>query len=143
MPDKLQPSSAEILNAAIDNLVDETAARHRRLEHWIAALQAAESSAVGEPDAKEHLFLVNYRVKGVTHIKAGSSAERRVALVKLLESINVLEKHVSTSTWIIRVHIGKARELKRLLTPPLVKEDFLLVAHTGTNRSHFGDAGLA
>lgn len=82
-------------------------------------------------------------MKEVTGKTKGTADQRRNTLVRLIEALAPREKHLSTSTWFVRVHIEDAERLADLLMPPLAKFDFLSVAQVSpTNRASRGDANL-
>ncbi len=119
----------------------EAAARKREIDQWIAALAAAEVAAV-KANTKSRSFQVNYRIKNSTSKKRGKAEQRRSALIALLESLKPAEKHTSTSTWIISLHIESAEKILDLLKGPVAPFDYLAIAEVGPNRAKFGDADL-
>lgn len=125
------------------NVLVEDSKRRQEIEGWLKAIKAAEATAAGKPNAKRRLYQVNYRVAQTDSDEKGGSAGRREALTELLKSLAPVERHQSTSSWIVRLHVEQAIEVANLLTPPLdVKRDFLSVAELTANRAAFGDAKL-
>ncbi|USI71505.1 hypothetical protein [Sphingomonas morindae] len=116
--------------------------RKQQIETWIGALRTAEAAAQAKPHGRPHLYQVNYRIKEVMGQKTGDPGHRREALTAMLESLSPHEKHTSTSTWIVRLHVPSASDVLKLLKAPLAQWDFLSVAEIGDNRSKFGDADL-
>ena len=116
--------------------------RSRALVRMVAALDAAEAGARLEPGATRRLYQVNYRVgDGGSKLK-GEPGVRRSYLVELIESRSPSERHLSTSTWLLRSFL-RAPALADLLSAPLdVSLDFLSVSLVGSDRATFGDAGL-
>lgn len=123
--------------------ISEDTKRRQQIEGWISALKAAESSAKANPNAKRRLYQVNYRVHQTESASKGASAARRSALVEMLKSLSPVERHQSTSGWIIWLHIEHASDVANLLGQPLdVNRDFLAAAELTANRTTFGDAKL-
>lgn len=117
--------------------------RREKVDDWARALKAAEDRAKNAPNAKRRLYQVNYRVDHHDSDAKGSSGSRREALVEMLKSLSPVERHQSTSGWIVWLHIEKASDIAMLLAAPLdVKVDFLSVAELTANRTTFGDAKL-
>lgn len=116
----------------------------KRLEGWIAALRAAEARAAAVKDARWWYFLINYRVGSSASKTKGTDAVRRHALVQLIEALAPRERHISTSTYVVRTRIAAADELIGLLVPPLDADlDGLHVSQISpTNRAHRGETGL-
>lgn len=123
-------------------------ARRKKIDAWIAALSAAEAAAQAKVAADEDLsprhFLINYRVGSDASVSKGTEAQRRGALVEIIESLEPVEKHLSTSTWLVRFNIQRAREIRDLLSGPLdAALDGLHVTHaSSTNRAAFGTTDL-
>lgn len=108
----------------------------------VAALDKAEAGARLVAGAKQHLYMVNYRIGEVRSGSKGEAAKIRSELVGLLESRLPFEKHVSTSAWLFRSFLG-AGDLAGLLSAPLDRScDFLSVSVIGRDRATFGDADL-
>lgn len=125
------------------SLLSEDSKRRQQIEGWIRALKAAESAAKAKPNAKRRLYQVNYRVDQTDSDQKGESGGRREALVELLKSLSPVERHQSTSGWIVWLFIEHATDVANLLAPPLdAKRDFLAVAELTSNRTVFGDAKL-
>lgn len=134
------PSRAQSVIAKAEQSGDE--ARRHKIVGWIAALKTAEDAAKAKAGARKRIYQVNFRIKNITGTTTGTYDQRRGALVELLESLPVNEKHTSTSTWRMELHIEKATDLAKLLVAPLAKVDFLSVAEVTANRARFGDADL-
>jgi hypothetical protein len=118
-------------------------ARSQQIGKWIALLRAEESKARTASGAKLRLYQVSYRVDHRDSTAKGGEDRRRSALVEILESLSPFEKHISTSTWLVKSHIISAVDLANLLAPPLdAKIDFLSVAELTPNRTKLGDAHL-
>lgn len=115
----------------------------KNLREWTLALRIAEQAAARDPKAVLRSYQVNYRVGGSASVTKGTSDERRAAVIQLLRSINELEHHSSTSTWVIKLYIPAASTLVRLLGAPLERRwDFLNVVEITSNRDQLGDAKL-
>ncbi|MGC5796028.1 hypothetical protein [Sphingomonas sp. NFX23] len=116
--------------------------RHK-VASWIAALKSAEASAV-KADHKPVSYLINYRVSIDDSRKNGTEAERREGLTTILESMKPVDRHISTSTWLLRLHIQDAETVKDLLCGPLDgKIDGLHVSQVSPrNRAAFGVTNL-
>jgi hypothetical protein len=124
-------------------ILEIATARSQQVGKWVADLKAQTSRAGTAPEAKLRLYQVNYRVDQRDSVGKGDEGSRRSALVEMLESLSPFEKHVSTSTWLVKSHIESAVDLANLLAPPLdTKIDFLAVAQVSSNRTMIGDARL-
>lgn len=123
MADGTRKAQSQTLNeklaALLEVSTDDVANRRRQIAQWIDALVAAEAAAKTAPDAKRRLFQATYRIKEVKDPVKGTADQRREALVAILESLKPAEKHISTSTWIIRLHIEQAQAVTDLLAGPL------------------------
>jgi hypothetical protein len=124
------------------------AGRRKRIDDWIEALFNAETvaraKAAADPNLKPRHFLINYRVGSENSAKMGTGADRRGALVEIIESLKPVEKHLSTSTWLVRLHIQEASDIRNHLIGPLdANLDGLHVTHASkTNRAAFGTSEL-
>jgi hypothetical protein len=123
-------------------------ARRKRIDAWIEALSAAEATARAKVAADKKLFprhfLINYRVGSEASATKGTETQRRGALVEIIESLTPVEKHLSTSTWLVQLNIQQAREIRDLLAGPLdAALDGLHVTHASkSNRAAFGKTDL-
>lgn len=113
-----------------------------QVDQWIAALAAADAAAAAELNSKPRLYQINYRIKDATSKTKGTAEQRRTALVAMIESLEPPEKHASTSTWIVRLHIKKAATALDLLKAPVASFDYLAIAQIDSNRAKFGNANL-
>lgn len=122
--------------------------RRGRIDAWIEALSKSEAAArrKAAADLKQtaRYFLINYRVAIDNSVAKGTEAERRSALVEIIESLKPVDKHLSTSTWLVRLHIQEATDIVNLLIGPLDAElDGLHVTRvSNTNRAAFGVTDL-
>lgn len=122
--------------------------RRRRVDAWIASLTKAEDQARSKVDAAEKLkprsYLINYRIGTENSAAKGTEGQRRSALVEMIQSLRLLEKHISTSTWLVIANIQDAKELSDLLCAPLDADlDGLHVTWaSASNRATFGETGL-
>jgi hypothetical protein len=128
------------------DVIESASEREAKVQRWIAALLAAEKAAKAEAarnGSKPRLYLVSYRVKEEDAEARGTADQRRSALIRILDSLVRKEKHLSTSTWIVRLHMLDASDIICLLSPPLAPIDFLSVAQVSPrNRVTQGDANL-
>ena len=120
-------------------VIGETAGRSRP---WIAAITQADARAktAGNP---LRTYLISFRIDEEHTSLQGADAERRAGLTKLIEGLPAREKHHSTSSWIVELHIPKAQEIAKLLAPPIDPAiDYLSVMEVKRNRHQIGDAKL-
>lgn len=123
-------------------------ARRQETDASIKALAAAEAAARTMVAADEKLspryFLINYRVGSDVSATKGTEAQRRDALIEIIQSLKPVEKHLSTSTWLVRLNIQQAPKICDLLAGPLDgKLDGLHVTHASReNRAAFGTTEL-
>jgi hypothetical protein len=135
-------------NIEIDEAKPAKTIRRKRIDAWISALSFAEAAAKQVVQGGEKLspryFLINCRIGIEPSANKGTDAQRRSALIEIIESMRPVEKHLSTSTWLVRLHIQTATQVRDFLTGPLdVELDGLHVTHSSRdNRAAFGTTDL-
>lgn len=125
---------------AAANVLDES--RHQAaVKRTLETLTEAERRA--KTASQPQLHLVSYRIESDDRSPKGTESQRRRHLVTLIQALPGAEKHLATSTWLVRSHRRTPSLVRDSLTVALdAKLDFLSVAPLSDPPAAFGDAKL-